>query len=491
MSAWLRAALLLATSTVAQAEQAEPVEPPSCDLREGLHAKQLAYFDDPAPVKCAKAGRRAGKSVANTRIVTAGAIEVPEALNFYISITKAHAKQNFWGYLKTAALLSGHEHKVSESELTITFDGGGQVVLGGADNIAEIEKRRGSKVNKAVVDECQRYPSDALQYLVEEVLEPATMDVGGQIALSGTVGLTQRGYWYDLTGPAANGATPVHDWTVLDNPHIPHAGAWLEALRKRRGWTEQTPKYQREYLAIWVVDEDALAFPVAPHNFVDKLPTHTPHGVWLPPQLWRHGLAADIGYVDAVGLTVTAAHPLLRDQYVLFAEKHERMLVDQLAARILELRRFWPAAHLVFDTGGMGKQHAEELIRRYHLPIEAADKRDKASQVRITREGLQGGRVKLLTRLEWPAVRGEERRPDLMNPCQPLVEEWAVMGWKDDAKELPDPNAVDHASDSTLYNLRRLRHYTQQDAKPETPEREADRMRRAALRRAQKRRVAC
>src|SRR5690606_13469177 len=120
----------------------------------------------------------------------------------YISITRKHAKINFWKLLKRIAKRLDANAKVNESDLTIDFPGGGTVWLGGADKIDELDKYRASMCPLAVVDEMQRFPSDSIVYLLEEVIEPALFDTGGPLLESGTPGkvMSPSVYWWKVTG---------------------------------------------------------------------------------------------------------------------------------------------------------------------------------------------------------------------------------------------------------------------------------------------------
>jgi hypothetical protein len=44
------------------------------------------------------------------------------------------------------------------------------------------------------------------------------------------------------------------------------------------------------------------------------------------------------------------------------------------------------------DTGGLGKKIAEEMIRRYTLPIKPAQKADKYAHIELVNDGLRTGR---------------------------------------------------------------------------------------------------
>ena len=454
-------ALLNAGQMEARAEQ-------RVSLRETCFAEQREFWDCEAQLKAMLVARRGGKSSTAVPWVIEGAIDNPGTVNPYISITRQHAKLNFWALAKAKAMESGVPYRTNEAELTIAFESGGIFVLGGADKLPELEKYRGLKIARAFVDECGTMPSAALVYLIEEVLEPATMDVAGQVGLGGTPGRVKAGKWFDLTR-IDKPQIPVFRWTAKDNPHIEHATVWLTDLRKRRGWTEKTPKYRREYLGEWCEDPGELVFPVDEGiNFVDELPTANEHGLVLDRTRWRYAIGSDIGASPGLTtLNVTASHPDLVCDYIVWAEGKAEWLVSDWVERVVMMRRgtdvlppMFPNAALVVDAGGMGKYHTVELQKRYREPFVAAEKAAKPSQIEITRDRLVSGRLKIL--------RGPQ--------TEDLVREWQVLGWAEDehgqrktdkhGTPYPDPTAQQHHSDGTLYSLRHQWNYRAEESRP-------------------------
>lgn len=475
-------ALLAALCLATEAENAEDASRHRVDLREQCFEQQQAFWDSDAPTKAMLCGRRAGKSTAAIPWVIEGAIAQKGTVNPFISVTRKHAKLNFWSMAKAQALASGVRHKVNEAELSIEFEGGGVFFLGGADKLSELEKYRGLKIGRAFVDECGVMPSGSLSYLLAEILEPATMDVQGQIGLGGTPGPTKQGEWFEITRVDSTRGIPTFRWTCVDNPHIAHATVWLTDLRKRRGWTEKTPKYRREYLGEWCEDPGEQVFPLGEHNYVDALPTRTDGGKQLDASRWMWTMGSDIGASPGkTTLGVVATHPDLVCAYIVHTEAHVEWLISAWVSRFRELRtgtktappRF-PGAVLVPDCGGMGKAHAVELQKHFGEAFTPAEKDRKASMVDITRDAVVGGRVKLL---RGPAT-------------QALRDEWAVLGWEEDPRTgkrkvdadgtpYPNKNAEQHVSDAILYALRHAWTYRMEDAKgpppPGSPEEEAAR----------------
>jgi len=469
-------ALRLATSTVGPAPL--PVE----RYCEG-HEMQERFVADERRVIVAILGRRSGKTVGfAVKAVRSAQGGKPGFWVVYITRTRKNAKKQVWPWIKKILRESNIPHKVNESDLSVELEGAAGIMLGGADDIAEIEKYRGFALVGAIIDECGIYPSNLLETLIDEVIEPATIDTGGWMVFGGTPGYVLIGRWYELSGPHVKDAANcgVYRGNLRSNPHLRSdlppeeraeaVEAFLEDVRKRNGWGEDHPTYVREWLGRWAQDDEALVFPLSANANDYRndqqgpwgLPSTTPSGFPLAQSDWRVVLGIDVGQTSPSAYVVLATHPSLKRTFILHAEKHTGQLIHEMDALVRKLkRRFavrWGGREtlpaVVIDAGGMGKQHAEELRRRWKLPNEAADKRDKASAISVTRDALRCGRLQLLV--------GDGASE---NPTKPLSDELHVLVWNDDRDDIED-GQEDHCTDAMLYGYRRIRDYTRHEPDP-------------------------
>lgn len=448
------------------------------------HPVQEAFLgDEDSRQRVLICGRRTGKTMA---LIIAAVLAMqkwahePDVWVVYISKTAKIARKQFWRPLKRVLQDSNLKYRANETELSLELAGGGGIMLGGADDISQIEKFRGFALSLAIVDECGTYPSMLLQMLIEDILEPATADIGGRLVFAGTPGPTLSGTWYELSGPEAGGANDgVYRGDLRSNPHLrrdlppeerPAAiDEILQNVREARGWSETHPTYVREWLGLWAQDDEALVFPLSANDNYYRggglgpwgLPAETDKGHLLTVSDWKVVIGMDVGYSDANAYSVVATHPDIRRSFVVEVRKERAQLIDDAAATLRELRekyavdiggrQSFPA--VVVDSGGMGKIHAETLRRRMGIQNEAASKRDKASSISVTRDDVKSGRLQVL--------------PD---QAQLLIDEWQVLVWAVDdntgeRKGIKD-GQEDHATDATLYALRRLRDYTRAEPVP-------------------------
>jgi hypothetical protein len=121
--------------------------------------------------------------------VTDGALLAPAQgmlRSIYVAITRERAKDLLWGHLKAINYRHQLGMKSNEQELTMTLPeglGGSIIKLTGADKAKEIEKRRGDKLRRVRVDEAQTFAA-YLKPFIEDVLDPALMDLQGDMACS-------------------------------------------------------------------------------------------------------------------------------------------------------------------------------------------------------------------------------------------------------------------------------------------------------------------
>lgn len=450
------AALFAACNTLELKEaRAEP------DARAHLFADQLTFLQSDARVRAMLCGRRAGKSIVMVSALLEAVDGKPGTIAFYVAVTRKQAKRIIWKELKRITRESGYAFKANETELTVSLEGGGDIIIGGADKADQIDKYRGSPVVLACIDECGAFPSHLLKSLWQDVFAPACLDHKGRIVLGGTPGPTLSGIWFDTTGPErANTTIPVFEWTMHVNPHIPDVDVQLADLRKDNDWGEDHPTYIREYLGRWVQDESVLVFPFRLEvNGIAALPTQTEHGRPIDLEGWYQVIGVDIGAVASSSFVVACAHPAIKHEFIIHAEAPGGRTVSEVGAKLQAMLKIWPEAIVVMDTGGIGRGYADECRTRFSVPVIAAQKTDKAANVRLSRDRLIAGRLKILNG----------------SSCNDLREEWAVLGWDDDHL-LPSKDQEDHTSDGALYALRALRHYTEFEKcpKPKPGSREAN-----------------
>ncbi len=425
--------------------QGMPSEPPQ--LIDEEHAPQAAFIRDLSRLKVLLCTRRAGKSFGIAVEFLVDGWRHPRANYLYIGLTRDSAKKAVWkDGLKALDRAFSLDLKFNESDLTCTLPNGAVIYVLGMDaGEQQKEKARGGKYRKVAVDEAQSFGID-LRSLVMDVLRPAVADERGTIILAGTPGLVRDGLFFDLTrdqDPQSPGVWTQadkltagnwsgHRWNAGKNPHM--RAQWESEIADMMAVNPQiteTPKFQREYLGRWVMDDANLVYRFQPgHNtFTQPLPN-------LARGRWHYVLGIDLGFNDATAWSVCAYHDFDRTLYVLEAEKHERLDITDVAQRTRTMMGRYEFDSIVIDNAN--KQAVEEMRRRHELPLTPADKAGKADFIELMNGEFVQGRIKL------DPVR-----------CAGLAEEYGGLIWDTrSARREEHPASPNHLCDATLYAWR-------------------------------------
>jgi hypothetical protein len=360
----------------------------SLDLPSLLFPEQLAFVTDPSPFKTGVCSRRAGKSSACAVDLVNTAMANREVTALYVTGTRTDAKKIIWPEVKRLNRTLGLKGEVNESELTVTL-GSSIIRLSGAKDSQEIDKIRGQlpPIKKAYIDEAQKFKPSLLKQLVDDVLEPALLDYNGSLSLIGTPGPVPAGYFFDAS---QSSQWSHHAWTFFDNPFLPIKSKkthqeLLERVLKRRGMLQDDPAIRREYFGEWIQDEDSLLLHYrASLNHYTEAPKRKPVCV----------MGVDLGFHDADAIAILGWFEDSQDVYLLEESVVRKQDITSLAQAIETLRLKWDVSKIVMDTGGIGKKVAEEISRRKHIPVHAADKARKMENVALLNDWLRTGRMK-------------------------------------------------------------------------------------------------
>lgn len=395
----------------------------------GLFREQREFFDAPHKRKAALCGRRAGKTEALAAWLLDAGWRMPNEMSAYIALRRTQARNVLWRTLIRVNQRHNLELRFRETDkqLTVVLPNDHVIWLAGCDDYAEADKFRGARYARIAIDEAQSF-GPYLRELVDEVLDPALLDLRGDLALCGTPSPTLAGYFYEITtGAGDEEKWPTYHWTSLENVHLPHARKDLEERRQKNGWSETTPFYLREWMGLWVKDIDSLVFPFdAMKNAARALP-----GAGL-----RYVLGVDLGWHSKTAFCVMAYQPRLPDAWIVRAWKRGRLIPSAVAAHIDQIRHEFPVDRIVVDTGGLGRAIVEDFRAQYGIPAEPAEKRDKLTAAERVRGALLSGTLHVSTQT-----------------ARELLDEWALLQWREDRKGFDDRFA-DDLSDACLYAYR-------------------------------------
>jgi len=265
--------------------------------------------------------------------------------------------------------------------------------------------------------------------LIDDILEPASLDLDGSIWMFGTPAASAAGFFYDAD-QLKNSAWEQHAWTLLDNPHLPGAKDWLSRKMQENLWSETDATFRREYRGEWVRDENSLVYQF---NKVRNLSDE------LPDVDWHYALGVDLGFVDSTAFVVIGWSEELPETYVIETSKFTHLTSDDIGRKIRYLDSEYEFERIVADTGGLGKMVVEELSKRFSVNILPAQKRAKHDHIELLNSDFKKGKLQIL--------ETEEN--------QLLIDELELLEWdlneRTKGRFIERSDCENHASDAMLY----------------------------------------
>lgn len=400
-----------------------------------LSPKQRAFVEDTARRRVAVTSRQSGKTTGALTFLTDAAQESNSEL-VYIAPTREAARDPFWERLKQHC----EQHKIkclpNETRLEMRFPDKNSVIsLRGVPDVKRANRLLGPTRSAAVIDECASYPDEVLKTLVTKVIEPSLMVKKGKLILIGTPGLQPKGFFYDVT---KSQGYSQHRWDMHHNPVYGGDVAGIHAeILASNGWTIDTPTFRREYLGQWCADTEASVYRVTEANLFDAQPEGD----------WKYVLGVDFGYRDEAAFVLVGWRTNDPTLYVIHEDSEDELLVDGYVDRIRSIVKTWNPIAIVADAGALGKTLVETLINNHGLPIEAADKRDKAMAIRQVNADLFKGSVRM--------------RHD------GLYEQMSTLRWHPEKIGLfEQPGMSNDLCDAMLYAYRKAFHFIQKPLPP-------------------------
>jgi hypothetical protein len=364
-----------------EARRGPSAEARIAELQDPRFKEQHAFVMDPSTFIAALCTRRAGKTNGLALRFLRTLYKYPGSMCPYIALTRDSAKNIMWPVLEELNEKKKLGATMTESNLTMTLRNGSRLKLFGADQKNFIKRLRGPKYPGAGVDEVQDFGAH-IQSLVEDVLEPAISDFAdGWIALTGTPGPVPTGFFYDVTEEGKYGYS-LHKWSCYDNPYLPNARAFVENLKKKKGWSDTNPTLLREWCGQWVLDLDALVFKYqAAKNHFDELPK--------VQGIWQYVIGVDIGHDDADAIAVIGWPSQVKRSYLVEEYVQAGNGITELAEAVEARIKTYDPLRVVIDTGGLGKKIAKEMRTRFGIPVEAAEKDRKFEFIELLNDAMR------------------------------------------------------------------------------------------------------
>jgi PBSX family phage terminase large subunit len=362
-------------------ERIKPVIPASFNLDEICFPEQRKFIMDTAPWVTASCSRRAGKSIGCAVDLMLTAASHNKVTCLYITLTRSTAEKLVWKSLLELNDIHKFGAKANLSKLSLTFPNGSIIYCSGCSNKTEVEKFRGGAFKLVYIDEVQSFPH-YLEELIDQVLGPALVDHAGSMKFIGTPAPLKRGFFWNTL---QSDNYSHHHWTFWDNPHIASkSGTTHQILMdrelKRRGVSITDPSIRREWFGEWIDDNNALVCQYSPvTNDYSTLPAIITDTV----------IGIDIGFNDADAIAVLGWNKHDKKCYLLEEIVTPKQGITELMRQIEHLYTKHKPLRMVIDEGGLGKKIAEELRKRYALPVQRAEKTRKQEYIALMNDAFR------------------------------------------------------------------------------------------------------
>ena len=389
------------------------------DYLDGLFDKQLDFIKDPSKRKAALCTRRAGKTWACRAYIMQEADKYPGSDVLYATMTRRRAKDLMWNPLVELNRTLKLGASFNKNDLQCTLKNGSVITLAGLNDERQAEKFLGGKYRLVVIDEAASIP-DFLRRLVLEVLSPALEDLGGTLAMIGTPGAIPAGYFHEITTSDGHCGFGMHQWSVADNPFFQqwagrpdwreYAQAFVKGIPGRYRISATDPEYLRQWFAQWIQSDSDLLYSID----VNKLIPSTDLKAVMADKNTNYILGMDLGWHDSTAFVVAGYNNRRGKCYEIYNYQKNNLVVDDIASMAMHLIEKYDPEAVVIDGAGEGKivikSLAESITQRYGIPVEAAEKDQKAAFIRLLDSDFRVGKVCLLSdsdlwrqlkRLQW------------------------------------------------------------------------------------------
>jgi hypothetical protein len=354
-----------------------------------LFDQQMKVWGDESRYRFLRCGRRSGKSFTWAFCLIDEALKYPGSTPLYVTMSRQDAKDIIWPAIDLISDTFGLGliKNLATGDVTVPQTNS-RIMLRGAGSLREMNKCRGNKYPCAIVDEAQAFGPD-LYYFIDEVLEPATADYHGWIGIAGTPAVQPVGPFYEMDLGDRATAWSHHSWTFLQNPTMPDPQKFISDVMFRRGWDEDHPGFKREYLGQWVADESSRSFRFT----IEKSVVPSFEDVQGFATDWQWVMGIDVGFNDPFAYVVIAYSTSLGQAFIVDSYEQGQMQTVEALTVAERFCQQYPIRDIALDTGGAGKLVAEDWIKQTALPIKAAKKTHKASQVSVINGDFDAGKV--------------------------------------------------------------------------------------------------
>jgi len=317
--------------------------------------------------------------------------------------------------------LAGSSAAWNEQRKQFKFPSGAILQFGYMETANDRFRYQGTEYQFIGWDELTQFPAQPYQYMFSRLRRLAGSSVPVRVrAGTNPGGIGHEWVRHRFIEPG-DPSRPFIPALIDDNPSLD-----ADAYRVSLANLDAATRLQLEK-GVWVRDSEGLVYQYDEgRNAIDEAPKCT-HTI----------LALDFGVTAPTSFSVLGWREHDPTVYVLGSWKVAKLAPSEAAKRIAELEQRFGFDAIVGDLGGLGKAFAEEAQRRFHVPIEAAEKTNKLGYIALLNGDLEKGLIKVVR-----------------SSCESLTQEWKELPWHENrTKEMGGFD--NHCADGVLYGWRR------------------------------------
>jgi hypothetical protein len=304
------------------------------------------------------------------------------------------------------------------------FPAGSSITFGYLDSELDKYNYQGAAFQCVCFDELTQFTESKYTYLLSRIRRPAGSTVPLRALAASNPGGVGHDWVFKRFIDPKTARAPFVPAFLADNPSL-DGNAYRKTLEKLDPVT-------REQLlrGVWIRDGAGLVY----EQFNEGSNLLAPSAL---PKLDYYVCALDFGVVDENAVAVLGWREHDSTIYIVDAHRIKGLVAD-VAAEVAGLDNRYHFCKIVGDVGGMGKLFQAELLSRFSLAVDPAEKTNKLGYIRLMNSDLHRGRVRVL---------------DDAVSCQHLIEEWCELPWNDTRTKEAD-GFNNHAADAALYGWR-------------------------------------
>lgn len=348
-------------------------------------AIRSASFQDYFVLLCA---RRTGKSFVALLVAIEDCIRHPNITIGYIGPEKAQAaaivEHNIREILLDCPNHLKPKHNIQKQ--SYNFPNGSKIVLAGSNNKEE-DSLRGSSLFKALVDEARDF--NRLNYILNDVLAPATNTDKGQIIIMSTPADTAAHEFFDVAEAAKERGSFVK-FTINDCNHFDDEQL-AAAIAKTGGIESDT--YRREYLCEWVTSTELKIIGEWADSYIGVL---EPSNEYY--QFYDHYIGMDLGFKKDFTSILAATYNFheatlyVEDEYT---NKGIDTVTRKLSIIIKQMETKWPKPAYRRIADNNEPRVLADLNTEYELSFIETTKESLKAMVNQVRDWVKDGRIKV------------------------------------------------------------------------------------------------